>query len=175
MLAEQFAPKPRQTGFSAGDRYPDDADRTPRSQSDTPDRVLRHFLGNRVQMYLDFIVNLVDVRDVAAGLILAMERGANRTSLTFSAARVFRLKKILQLMARSAAAARLHPGSRPGGGKRPPPCLSSVSDHVTRRPPSGTAEGVRIAVASEGTVGSKRRSMSLAMRPAPSNPRCATR
>ncbi len=26
-------------------------------------------------MYLDFVVNLVDVRDVAVGLILAMEKG----------------------------------------------------------------------------------------------------
>ena len=40
-----------------------------------PSAMLRHFLNSRIQLYLDFIVNLVDVRDVAAGLILAMERG----------------------------------------------------------------------------------------------------
>src|SRR4029077_9087979 len=40
-----------------------------------PTAMLRHFLGGRFQLYLDFIVNLVDVRDVAAGLVLAMERG----------------------------------------------------------------------------------------------------
>jgi len=28
-------------------------------------------------MYLDFVVNLVDVRDVASGLLLVMERGRN--------------------------------------------------------------------------------------------------
>ena len=33
------------------------------------------FSTERLQLYLDFIVNLVDVRDVAAGLVLAMERG----------------------------------------------------------------------------------------------------
>src|ERR1700691_1223660 len=40
-----------------------------------PTAMLRHFLDGRLHIYLDFIVNLVDVRDVAAGLILAMERG----------------------------------------------------------------------------------------------------
>ncbi len=41
-----------------------------------PTAMLQHFLGDgRFQMYLDFIVNLVDVRDVAVGLILAMEKG----------------------------------------------------------------------------------------------------
>jgi dihydroflavonol-4-reductase len=32
-----------------------------------PTAMLRHFLSWRLQLYLDFIVNLVDVRDVAAG------------------------------------------------------------------------------------------------------------
>ena len=40
-----------------------------------PTAMLRHFLGKRFQFYLDFVLNLVDVRDVASGLILAMERG----------------------------------------------------------------------------------------------------
>jgi len=40
-----------------------------------PAAMLRHFLDRRLQLYLDFAVNLVDVRDVAEGLILAMERG----------------------------------------------------------------------------------------------------
>jgi dihydroflavonol-4-reductase len=37
--------------------------------------MLKYFLKRRVQIYLDFIMNLVDVRDVAMGLLLAMERG----------------------------------------------------------------------------------------------------
>jgi dihydroflavonol-4-reductase len=40
-----------------------------------PTAMLRQFLHGRVHMYLDFIVNMVDVRDVATGLILTMERG----------------------------------------------------------------------------------------------------
>src|SRR5262249_62159271 len=40
-----------------------------------PTLMLQYFLSRRVQIYMDFIMNLVDVRDVAMGLLLAMERG----------------------------------------------------------------------------------------------------
>src|SRR6516164_10379719 len=41
-----------------------------------PTAMLQHFLGGSFfHPYLDFIVNLVDVRDAARGLILALERG----------------------------------------------------------------------------------------------------
>src|SRR5215468_10913231 len=40
-----------------------------------PTLMLQYFLKRRVQFYLDFTMNLVDVRDVAAGLALAMQRG----------------------------------------------------------------------------------------------------
>ena len=40
-----------------------------------PTLMLRYFINRRVQLYFDFVLNLVDVRDVAAGLLLAMERG----------------------------------------------------------------------------------------------------
>jgi len=40
-----------------------------------PTLMLRYFINRRVQVYLDFVLNLVDVRDVTAGLLLAMERG----------------------------------------------------------------------------------------------------
>ena len=41
-----------------------------------PTAMLQYFLrGAFLQIYLDFIVNFVDVRDAAAGLILAMEKG----------------------------------------------------------------------------------------------------
>ena len=42
-----------------------------------PTLMLQHFLNWRVQIYFDFVVNLVDVRDVAAGLLLAMKHGQN--------------------------------------------------------------------------------------------------
>ena len=40
-----------------------------------PTAMLRYFLERRFQFYVDFVLNLVDVRDVAAGLLLVMERG----------------------------------------------------------------------------------------------------
>ena len=75
MLAEQSAAQAAASGFPlvigtpTMPIGPHDHNLTP------PTAMLRHFLHGRVQMYLDFIVNMVDVRDVAAGLVLAMERG----------------------------------------------------------------------------------------------------
>ena len=40
-----------------------------------PTLMLRYFINRRIQLYFDFVLNLVDVRDVAAGLLLAMKRG----------------------------------------------------------------------------------------------------
>jgi nucleoside-diphosphate-sugar epimerase len=40
-----------------------------------PALMLQYFINRPIQFYLDFIVNLVDVQDVAEGLLLAMQRG----------------------------------------------------------------------------------------------------
>src|SRR5277367_3506543 len=75
MLAEQSAAQAAAAGFPlvigtpTMPIGPHDHNLTP------PTAMLRQFLHGRVQMYLDFTVNLVDVRDVAAGLVLTMERG----------------------------------------------------------------------------------------------------
>jgi dihydroflavonol-4-reductase len=61
--------------ISGGNWLSHHADRASRPQLTPPTAMLRHFLKRRLQLYLDFVVNLVDVRDVAEGLILAMERG----------------------------------------------------------------------------------------------------
>jgi dihydroflavonol-4-reductase len=109
-----------------------------------PVAMLRHFLNRRLQLYLDFIVNLVDVRDVAAGLVLAMERGQVGHRYIFGGESI-PLKQVLRLLAE-------HSGRR--NFLIPVPAriaeaagamLELIADHVTRKPPSGTAEGVRIA------------------------------
>jgi len=98
MLAEQFAAQTAASGFPlvigtpTMPIGPHDHNLTP------PTAMLRHFLSGRVQMYLDFIVNLVDVRDVAAGLILAMEHGRIGHRYILGGESIS-LKKILQLMA----------------------------------------------------------------------------
>jgi dihydroflavonol-4-reductase len=110
-----------------------------------PAAMLRHFLGERLQLYLDFIVNFVDVRDAAAGLILAMERGQIGHRYILGGESIA-LKKVLQLMAAlSGRRSLLIPVS--GRASRMTTALMEfVADHVTGRPPSGTVEGVRIAL-----------------------------
>ena len=58
-----------------GDRQPDNANRSPLWKSYTADPDAFIFLDRHIQIYLDFVVNLVDARDVAAGLVLAMKFG----------------------------------------------------------------------------------------------------
>jgi dihydroflavonol-4-reductase len=110
-----------------------------------PAAMLRHFLGERLQLYLDFIVNFVDVRDAAAGLVLAMERGRTGHRYILGGESIA-LKKVLQLMAAvSGRRSLLIPVS--GRASRMTTALMEfVADHVTGRPPSGTLEGVRIAL-----------------------------
>ncbi len=148
MLAERYAIQAAASGYQVVIGCPTmpigahDHNFTP------PTAMLRHFLSPRLQFYLDFVVNLVDVRDVAAGLILAMERGQAGHRYILGGESIA-LKQVLQIMTLV-------------GGRRAPrvsingrlaeiaaAMLEFIADHVTRRPPSGTAEGVRIALRAE--------------------------
>jgi dihydroflavonol-4-reductase len=127
--------------------------------------MLRHFLDSRIQLYLDFIVNLVDVRDVAAGLILAMERGKIGGRYVFGGESL-RLSRILQLVA--AITGRKHLAVAVPGkfAEFSAGMLEFVSDRITKRPPSGTAEGVRIALhASDLSIDRARRELGYVPRP----------
>ena len=110
-----------------------------------PAEMLKHFLGGGVHFYLDFIVNLVDVRDVAAGLILAMERGQFGQRYVLGGESI-PLKQVLEFAA-SVSGRRNMLVPLPGRvAEVVAGMLELISDHVTGRPPSGTAEGVRIAL-----------------------------
>src|SRR5579872_6042335 len=145
MLAEQSATRAAAEGFPlvigtpTMPIGPHDHNLTP------PTAMLQHFLRGRIQMYLDFVVNLVDVRDVAAGLLLTMERGRIGHRYILGGESIS-LKKILKLMA--AISGRPHLSIPVPGmiAEAAATLLEFVSDHITRRPPSGTAEGVRIAL-----------------------------
>ncbi len=130
-----------------------------------PTAMLQHFLNGGLHLYLDFIVNLVDVRDVASGLILAMERGRIGHRYVFGGESI-RLKRILRLV--GAISGRRH-FSVPVPGKLAEitaAMLEFVADHVTRRPPTGTAEGVRIALRStELSIEKARRELGYAPGP----------
>ena len=145
MLAEQSAAQAAAEGFPlvigtpTMPIGPHDHNLTP------PTAMLRQFLHGRVQLYLDFIVNLVDVRDVAAGLVLAMERGQVGHRYILGGESIS-LSKILKLMTTISGRRSL---AIPVPGKiaeAAAAMLEFVADHVTHRPPAGTAEGVRIAL-----------------------------
>jgi dihydroflavonol-4-reductase len=145
MLAEQSAAQAAAAGFPlvigtpTMPIGPHDHNLTP------PTAMLRQFLHGRVQMYLDFIVNMVDVRDVAAGLILTMERGQIGHRYILGGESIS-LKNILKLMA-TISGRRTPAIPVPGKiAEAAAAMLEFVSDHITHRPPSGTAEGVRIAL-----------------------------
>ena len=165
MLAEQFAAQTAASGFPlvigtpTMPIGPHDHNLTP------PTAMLRHFLSGRVQMYLDFIVNLVDVRDVAAGLILAMEQGRIGHRYILGGESIS-LKKILQLMA-TISGRRYVSIPVPGRvAELAATMLEFVADHVTHRPPSGTAEGVRIALrATELSIEKAQHELGYAPRP----------
>jgi nucleoside-diphosphate-sugar epimerase len=165
MLAEQSAAQAAADGFPlvigtpTMPIGPHDHNLTP------PTAMLRQFLHGRVQMYLDFIVNMVDVRDVATGLILTMERGqiGHRYILGGES---MSLKNILKLMATISGRRTLAipvPGriAEAAAGT-----LEFIADHITHKPPSGTAEGVRIALrATELSVAKAQNELGYAPRP----------
>jgi dihydroflavonol-4-reductase len=107
--------------------------------------MLRHFLSRRIQLYLDFVVNLVDVRDVAAGLVLAMERGRIGHRYILGSESIS-LKSILRLLAAISGRRNLYIPVHGAAAEKAAAMLEFIADHVTHRPPSGTAEGVRIAL-----------------------------
>ena len=165
MLAEQFASQAAASGFPlvigtpTMPIGPHDHNLTP------PTAMLRHFLSARVQLYLDFIVNLVDVRDVATGLILAMEHGRVGQRYILGGESIS-LKKILELMA-TISGRRYVSIPVPGRvAEAAAAMLEFISDHVTHRPPSGTAEGVRIALrATELSIEKAQNELGYAPRP----------
>lgn len=147
MLAEQLAMQAAASGFPVVIGTPT-MPIGPHDHNFTPPvAMLRHFLDRRLQLYLDFIVNLVDVRDVAAGLVLAMERGQVGHRYIFGGESI-PLKNVLRLVAASSGRSNLRIPVPGKVAEAAAATLEFIADHVTRKPPSGTAEGVRIALRS---------------------------
>ncbi|MBI5264151.1 MAG: NAD-dependent epimerase/dehydratase family protein [Bradyrhizobium sp.] len=111
-----------------------------------PTAMLRHFLRRRLQLHVDFLVNLVDVRDVAMGLTLAMERGRIGQRYILGGESI-RLRRILRMMSAISGRRQL-PVPVPGRiAELSATMLELIADRLTHKPPSGTGEGVRIALA----------------------------
>jgi dihydroflavonol-4-reductase len=168
MRAEQLAVQAAASGFPVVIANPTmpigmhDHNLTP------PTAMLRHFLDKRVQLYLDFVVNLVDVRDVAAGLVLVMDRGQAGRRYILGGESIS-LKKILQHMAviRGRRSVRVPVSGR--FAEVAAAMMEFIADRVTRGPPSGTAEGVRIALRSRA-LSSERARQELGYAPRPIEP-----
>lgn len=130
-----------------------------------PTAMLWYFLQKKVQPHLDFLVNLVDVRDVAMGLVLTMERGrlGQRYILGGDCVSLGRILRMMSAM----AGRRQIPVVVPGRiAELSAIVLEYIADHVTRRPPNGTAEGVRIALAaSDLSIGKARTELGYSPRP----------
>jgi dihydroflavonol-4-reductase len=168
MLAERAALQAAEAGFPVVIGTPTmpigphDHNLTP------PTAMLRHFLGGRLQLYLDFIVNLVDVRDVAAGLVLAMERGQAGQRYLLGGESM-PLKNVLRLVGTTIGEGRLQIPVPGAVAKTVATMLEFIADHVTRRPPSGTAEGVRIALRASA-LSNKKAERELGYAPRPVEP-----
>jgi dihydroflavonol-4-reductase len=110
-----------------------------------PTAMLQHFLGGGpVRLYLDFIVNLVDVRDAALGLVLAMEKGRAGHRYIIGGD-CLPLGQVLALMAAASGRRKLFipvPGQLAEFAAL---MIEFKSDYLTRRAPTATVEGVRIA------------------------------
>lgn len=145
MLADQLALKAADSGLHVVVGCPTmpigphDHNPTP------PTAMLQHFLGGGpLHLYLDFIVNLVDVRDAALGLILALERGRIGHRYIIGGD-CLPLSEVLALMMTVTGRRKVF---IPLPGRLAEFAASMIefcADYLTRRPPPATVEGVRIA------------------------------
>jgi dihydroflavonol-4-reductase len=121
-----------------------------------PTEMIRYFLCRRFQLYVDAVLNIVDVRDVAAGLMLVMERGQIGQRYILGGENA-RLRHLLEMMSNIT-------GNRAVRAQIPIPVASAVaatmefiSARARHRPPSATAEGVEIARRSRALSSDKAR------------------
>jgi len=130
-----------------------------------PTLMLRYFISRRIQLYFDFVLNLVDVRDVAAGLLLAMERGQSGHRYILGGEAIS-LGKLLRAVGAITGRKALRVPIPAGIARTTAAIMELVSDHVTHRPPAGTVEGVRIALRSQPlSIESARRDLGYAPNP----------
>lgn len=165
MIAEQRALKAAASGFPVVIANPTMPIGPHHGNFTPPTLMLRHFMSRRIQIYLDFVMNLVDVRDVATGLLLAMERGQNGHRYILGGENI-PLRKLLAIMGvisgRRAVRLRIPAGIAQMAGAM----LEFIADHVTHQPPAATVEGVRIALRSKSlSIEKSRHELGYAPRP----------
>jgi dihydroflavonol-4-reductase len=130
-----------------------------------PAVMLQHFARRRMQIYLDFVLNLVDVRDVAVGLRLAMERGQVGERYILGGEPIS-LRRVIDMLITIRGRKAMHVPIPAGFAHMTAAIMELFADHVTRRPPAATVEAIRIAVRAKALSSEKsQRELGYAPRP----------
>ena len=109
-----------------------------------PSRLLLVLLKGRHRAYLEWCMNLVDVRDVALGHVLAAEQGKRGERYLLAGEPLFCSALIAQL--KGLTSAQLPQRRVPGWLAQAVAATNTwLADHITRRPPLAPLEGLRIA------------------------------
>ena len=165
MLAEQKALQAAASGFPVVIANPTMPIGPHGGNLTPPTLMLQHFLTRRIQIYLDFVMNLVDVRDVATGLCLAMERGQRGQRYILGGENIS-LKRLLGIVDLIGDRTALRIPIPAMIAQISAAMLESIADHVTHRPPAATVEGVRIALRSKAlSIEKARHELGYAPRP----------
>ena len=142
-LAEQFAIQAAADGFPLVVGTPT-MPIGPHDQLTPPTAMLLHFLKGRIQPYVHFVMNLVDVHDVATGLVLALERGLCGHRYILGGENIT-LRNVLDRLAVISGRRNLLIPVYGSVAEKAAAILEFFADYVTHKAPSGTVEGVRIA------------------------------
>jgi dihydroflavonol-4-reductase len=165
LLAEQSALQAAASGFPVVIANPTMPIGPHHGNLTPPTLMLQYFHARRIRIYLDFILNLVDVRDVAAGLVLAMQRGQIGHRYILGGEDIL-LRELLYLMAAITGDKVPHVPIPAWIAQTTAAIMEFVADYVTHRPPVATVEGVRIAARSKALSSEKaRRELGYAPRP----------
>jgi dihydroflavonol-4-reductase len=165
MLAEQKALQAAASGFPVVIANPTMPIGPHHGNLTPPTLMLQYFRDRRIQIYLDFILNVVDVRDVAAGLVLAMERGQIGHRYILGGEDIS-LRKLLDIMGAVSDRKALRVSIPAGIAQTTAVIMEFFADHVTHRPPAATVEAVRIALRSKAlSIEKSRRELGYAPRP----------
>ena len=165
ILAEQSALQAAASGFPVVIANPTMPIGPHHGNLTPPTLMLQHFLGRRIQFYLDFTMNLVDVRDVAAGLVLAMQRGQIGHRYILGGEDIS-LRQLLDILGAISGREAVRVPIPAGVAQMTAAIMEFFADRMTHRLPAATVEAVRIALRSKAlSIEKSRRELGYAPRP----------
>jgi nucleoside-diphosphate-sugar epimerase len=122
-----------------------------------PTAMIQHFLGRSIRFHIDVIMNIVDVRDVATGLVLAMERGQIGERYILGGENTS-LGRLLDLVAELSGRVSRRICLPLSLASTVAAIMEFAADHWSHRPPLATIEGIEIARRSRPISSDKARS-----------------